>query len=910
MNPRTQLLLLKGELKDDVRSFQKNQQTQKVDVVFQNSSRVFTYSPANVEIIGNPVPLAVNAAQYTTPQGKRLSNITEILSFSGAGQTYLRFFFQNGTFRTYLKSDLQIERNALCSEKAAGLFAYFRQAAHYNGITGDDGQPILGSIYDRMQSVSEQSVLADYLNGKTPDAVKFSGVPVFPFGCNISQMEAVQNALTSRISIIEGPPGTGKTQTILNIIANLVMCGKTVMVVSNNNDATNNVFEKLEKYGYGYIAAQLGSSQKKQQFIAEKQTAYPAFAEYPAVEDEAGMQKTIEAAAGELRTLLEQQNRLAQLQTQISALELEQQHFADYFRTHFEERDLFGKQNLSSGKLMELLTELQEMYEQGKQPNFWQRIKYRFRFHLRDLRMFQEAPDRMLAVLRKYYYDAKLHEMREDLRTLNDDLARKDMQTLSAKFTRDSETLLRHTLRQRYASRGQRRVFDKNYWKDPAAFLKEYPVLLSTTFSASTCFRGMLYDYMIVDEASQVDLACGVLAMSCARNIVIVGDLKQLPNVITEQDREMLSALGDSAHISAKYRCEEQSLLSSMCEVFPDAPRTLLREHYRCHPKIIGFCNQKFYGEQLIIMTQDNGEPDVLKAHITVRGNHARGHLNQRQIDEIRQVILPELASSDVGIIAPYREQTRALTKEITDALPISTVHKFQGRENDDIIISTVDNEISEFADDPKLLNVAVSRAKKRLRIVVSDHENNWNTNIGELIRYIRYNHCEVTHSRLYSVFDMLYHDYEEERKRYLAKHKRISEYDSENLMFALIENVLADEQFTKLKVVAHLPLHMLIRDMQGLSAEEQAYVMHPNTHLDFVIFYRIDKAFLLAIEVDGYQFHKDGTRQHERDVMKDAIMQKMNMPLLRFDTNGSGEEEILRRKLGELLETCKSTEV
>ncbi len=41
------------------------------------------------------------------------------------------------------------------------------------------------------------------------------------------------------------------------------MNDKTVMVVSNNNPATDNVFEKLNKYGYGYIAAQMGSSDNK-----------------------------------------------------------------------------------------------------------------------------------------------------------------------------------------------------------------------------------------------------------------------------------------------------------------------------------------------------------------------------------------------------------------------------------------------------------------------------------------------------------------------------------------------------------------------------------------------------------------------------------------------------------------------
>ena len=48
-------------------------------------------------------------------------------------------------------------------------------------------------------------------------------------------MDAVEMAITNKISVIKGPPGTGKTQTILNIIATAIINNKTVAVVSNNN---------------------------------------------------------------------------------------------------------------------------------------------------------------------------------------------------------------------------------------------------------------------------------------------------------------------------------------------------------------------------------------------------------------------------------------------------------------------------------------------------------------------------------------------------------------------------------------------------------------------------------------------------------------------------------------------------
>jgi KaiC/GvpD/RAD55 family RecA-like ATPase len=50
----------------------------------------------------------------------------------------------------------------------------------------------------------------------------------------LSQKSATEKALTEQISVIEGPPGTGKTQTILIIIANAVINGKKVAVVSKS----------------------------------------------------------------------------------------------------------------------------------------------------------------------------------------------------------------------------------------------------------------------------------------------------------------------------------------------------------------------------------------------------------------------------------------------------------------------------------------------------------------------------------------------------------------------------------------------------------------------------------------------------------------------------------------------------
>jgi len=85
--------------------------------------------------------------------------------------------------------------------------------------------------------------------------------------------------------------------------------------------------------------------------------------------------------------------------------------------------------------------------------------------------------------------------------------------------------------------------------------------------------------------------------------------------------------------------------------------------------------------------------------------------------------------------------------------------------------------------------------------------------------------------------------------------------------------------------------MRYLINDTQGLSEREKRYVLHPATHIDFLIINRVTKEPLLAIETDGYSFHNEKTEQFQRDRMKGKILELYGLPLLRLSTVGYGEE-------------------
>lgn len=897
MDTKRYMIIIKGEIKTSEISFcQYSKDDKKWNVKYSNG-KVYTYNYLNVRRLEEPVVLNPNLYRISR-EGRVFFDIEAIYVFKDGNNSYWHICFGNGRERDYLWEELKIEESCLKGEQEGRVYEYIKQIANLSELRSEEtGQKILSKSFEKISFIEEDIALAKYLNPSLLQTHEKSQeyIPIFPFGCNNSQYKAVKDAMENSFSVIQGPPGTGKTQTILNIIANILMQGKTVQVVSNNNSATENVYEKLSssKYNLGFVVAKLGNSKNKEIFLEEQQGVYPDFSLWKIDKNQNISLHQIKEKSQQLGEIFAKQEELACLKQKQSQLAIE----LEYFEQYLKERDASSngfkfKKRLSSGDWMTLWQECQRIFEEKQKIGLIFKIKSFFQAGITNFSFYKQSIEKIISILQRMYYKTREKELSNQILEIEYYLNKSNKDLLN-EMCQYSMAVLKDNLAKRYSYQKTRIKFDKDdLWKKSDDVLAEYPIILSTTFSSRNSLNPeTIYDYLIMDEASQVDVATGALALSCARNVIIVGDTKQLPNVVTEDVKKQANAIFDSFHIHEGYQFTK-SFLQSVLDVMPDVKQTLLREHYRCHPKIINFCNQKFYKGELIIMTEDKGEKDVLGVIKTVQGNHVRNHYSQRQIDVIKDEIIPKLVTQieETGIIAPYKNQVKALEKEFNN-IDAATVHKFQGREKDTIIISTVDDEISDFADDSYLINVAVSRAKNRLLLVVTGNKQTKERNITDLIDYIQYHNFEVVESKLYSVFDYLYKQYAEERKAYLQKHKKISEYDSENLMYALIEEILVGDKFACLDVLCHFPLYMLIRNLELLNEKERGYIMNPATHIDFLIYNRISKKPVIAIEVDGYKYHQENTRQASRDIMKNHILELYEIPLLRFATNGSGEE-------------------
>lgn len=875
-----------------------------VKIRYKSSPKEYSYRQERVRLLVATVVLNPIEVQLRIG-GRLLSGVDSITKYPG-------FYLVKASGRRtlYAESKVSVERDVAVDPARKTALDYFRAVADLVSIKNDDGQSLLAGQYKYLTRVSDACVLAAYLTPSAPLARQpLPGSLIYPFGTNASQKIAVEATFQSQVTIVQGPPGTGKTQTILNIVANALRLGQTVAIVSNNNAATKNVADKLERNELGFLLATLGKRANKKEFI-ETQPGYPDWLTQAARNhnDVMHLEKRITSLTATLDNLVRMNNDRAMLAARIWQVQAE----AALHHRITDSSPLPDIQDQlkhwSANDLLSLLIECEETGADTRTGLLnWLADVFRHGFSGRKVRRKLLSAGPMF--LRNLYYDKQTAQLQTQLAAVENALAANNFQNIQKQVKDVSWELLRANIAERFQNRVRPPFSEAELWSRYETVLVEYPVLLSTTHSLKTSLSPeCLYDLVIIDEASQVDVATGVLALSCAKRAVIVGDEKQLPNVIQDEDKNRASEIWDQFQlIYPAWNYAKNSLLSSAATLWPQAPNILLREHYRCHPKIAGFFNQQFYANQLIVMTSDSGEHDAMQAVFTVPGNHARGRINQRQVDVINQEILPALwqkGLTDIGIIAPYRAQVAKLRNDISADVEIDTVHGFQGREKQAIIMSTVDNEIGDFIDDPKMLNVAVSRAQKSFIVVMADGQDSFATNFGDLVRYIRHQQQLVSHSHIRSIFDLLYAEYEDARHEFLKERGRSSVWDSENLAETVIKDVLNSPSFVgmHLNCMRHVPLAWLGLSNKELSERERQFVTNPWSHVDLLIYDTIGKLPLVCVEVDGWAFHRPGSLQSVRDEIKNAIFQSAGLSLVRLSTTGSGEKDIIFRSLSEAI--------
>lgn len=906
MNPR-KYMIIDLEKKGDKRMFVTEQVVHISEnnnglwaVKFSTSQRIFNYNKSRLLYLTNPIGVdLIEKGLYI--KNKHINNVSELLRFDDGRHIFYHVVYNNGFTENLDGDEVYVTRTPI-DKNGGTTWEYLKKLAAETGLMTEEGDNILSLQYGIIDVKRDNVPLAQYLGDKTKLATyRIPKTIYYPFGCNASQKKAVENALTNQVSVIQGPPGTGKTQTILNIIVNLLLEKTSVLVVSNNNSAVDNVAEKLEKEGLGFFVAKLGSVENKEFFIANQQN-YPLMDNWK-FEEVNSIKQQVTQALKDVSLCFDGQSKYALLKSELDALLKETKYDIMHNEVSDNHKWLFNK---PSKKLMSVRLQYGILMENSKKVSHFQMLKWSFALGFKIYKLLKSEPQTVIKAFESAYYVARKRELENELLSIENSLKTIDISQRVTDLRQLSLKVLKNSVAKRFT--GERKRFTLTSIKPQTeAFLKEYPVVLSTTYSAKACIsKDMVFDYLIMDEASQVDIKTGALALSCAMNAVIVGDDKQLPNVVSQEEEIPLNAIQSTYHVDEKYQATTNSFLQSCVKVLKDAPVTLLREHYRCHPRIIDFCNQRFYNGELIAMTSDNNEGKVLQVIKTVPGNHARGHFNQREIDVIIQEVMPEYSTSDsVGIITPYRDQAIAINQALGKDVA-STVHKFQGRECDAIIMSMVDNIPTDFSDDPNLMNVAISRAKTKLCIVVNGNEMPSNSNLAQLISYIQYNNFEVKESKIHSVFDILYKQYTAERLAYEVQSGKVSEYLSENIIYDTLVKAIDKVQMSNCDVVCHYPLSRLITDFNGLETQEVAFISNALSHVDFLVYNSITKKPLMTIEVDGWKYHNQSEVQQSRDKLKDNILSKYGLKPYRISTvdtvNVETIEEMLANNLNKVV--------
>ena len=523
----------------------------------------------------------------------------------------------------------------------------------------------------------------------------------------LRQDQAVHAAMTNQFTVVTSPPGTGKSQVLVNVVAAAVCRGETVLLASKNNKAVDVVVDRLRATSPDGIVVRAGPSARRDgvaDYIADAMAKRPratdptdeaksrsrwrAIAErvrcvHRALHDRVRIEGEIvtleaqlragsllppdvllesaqesEIAADELldRMLTDVRSALDAFGHRLGLLRRWSRHRERLERAREMLRQLGSLLDLGQSEVEECLASVADRPQRSFSPR-------------RDFQPVEEKVQALCKVVacRRNVAEARirlgqlppLHELDDRLAALSHERVRAGRSLLDARWDaiRRADRSARTAANEcaRHIKRAARGTGSRRALSLVPGALPALPVWGVTNLSARTNLplQAGLFDLVVIDEASQCDAASALPLLARAKRALIIGDRRQLIHVTTlSRAREQLIAQRWGL---AEERAEAFSYRDHSCFGLAaariEAPPLLLNLHFRSHPAIIGFANSEFYDGNLELCS-DRRPPDGMRAvewerasGPCERGPRGRSRINRPEAAAVTRRVSRELAT-------------------------------------------------------------------------------------------------------------------------------------------------------------------------------------------------------------------------------------------------------------------------
>lgn len=561
---------------------------------------------------------------------------------------------------------------------------------------------------------------------------------VAPGPLNESQEAVVKAAMTQRLTVATGPPGTGKTALVAALTATAEAAGQSVLIGSSNHRAVDGVHEKLDDIAPGMLI-RTGPKDLQMEEPAKLNELLSSIP--PAPVDE-------RIAASRIRTqrkhILQSRDAINERSEAEADLLAVHRRLARLLPTHNSTAlSVLGSDDSSLEKAFRLADHSLRRWPWGVLA----RLMLRFRFDTKN------KLDRLhLAEL----FAAELNQ--RELRAKLDDLPDPNSQWESLKkFSREwtancgdySRALTSRRLREGDSAIRARasQMSQGASWKE---FKQVLPYLPGWAVNGHSSLAIMpqpaIFDLVIIDEAAQCATPYVLALLVRAKRALIIGDPNQLQPVVNlskAEDEELRRAngLGHKWMSSRNLGFVGESIYSACSASVRE--ELLLDEHYRCDPSIVSAPNRFVYQNRLTVLTDRKSlalpaEPPSYPAVEVIdvpgevqrpRSGSCHNRIEAEQVVTQTAKLINERDDISIGIVTPFKAQVSLIATQlkqsgIEERVAVGTIHTFQGGEYDVIVLSPVASEgiwpglANWVRSDTNLWNVAITRAKSRLLIV------------------------------------------------------------------------------------------------------------------------------------------------------------------------------------------------